>query len=141
MKILKILFLLCFACKFIYADNIRLSDKNNVFTVKENHNSSFTFVNHLHSFNAKKIKTDLGDFVKLIIPNYAYNANIGDAELPVLTSCSPLRILKSSAELLIVSRKPGVRAPSRHPQADGAPGGDAGAKLQAGRRRSRRGQT
>ena len=84
MKILKILFLFCFACKFIYADNIRLSDKNNVFTVKENHNSSFTFVNHLHSFNAKKIKTDHGDFVKLIIPNYAYNANIGDAELPVL---------------------------------------------------------
>jgi len=46
--------------------------------------SEFTFVSHLSDINTLKVKTDVGEFAKILVKGYGENAKHGNAELPVL---------------------------------------------------------
>ena len=68
----------------IYAKDISLSKENNRFAVTEKSENSFKIINHLNLINTNKIKTENGEFVKLTVPYYSSNSEIGSPELPSL---------------------------------------------------------
>ena len=68
----------------IYGKDIRLSGENNRFAVTEKTENNFKIINQLNVINTNKIKTEYGDFVKLTVPYYSSNSEIGNPELPSL---------------------------------------------------------
>ena len=68
----------------IYAKDISLSKENNRFAVTEKSENSFKIINQLNLINTNKIKTESGEFVKLTVPYYSSNSEIGSPELPSL---------------------------------------------------------
>ena len=68
----------------IYAKDISLSKENNRFAVTEKSENSFKIINQLSLINTNKIKTENGEFVKLTVPYYSSNSEIGSPELPSL---------------------------------------------------------
>ena len=68
----------------IYAKDISLSKENNRFAVTEKSENSFKIINQLNLINTNKIKTENGEFVKLTVPYYSSNSEIGSPELPSL---------------------------------------------------------
>ena len=68
----------------VSASDVRLAETNNQLTITEKTLTEFTFINHLSEFQTMSVKTNAGDFVKLIVSGYGENALKGNAELPVL---------------------------------------------------------
>ena len=68
----------------VSATDIKLTDTNNQLTITEKTLTEFTFINHLSDIQTMNVKTNAGDFVKLIVSGYGENAIKGNAELPVL---------------------------------------------------------
>ncbi|MDC0204560.1 C25 family cysteine peptidase [Flavobacteriales bacterium] len=69
---------------FLQAKDIKLTETNNQFVIINKSLSEFTFVSHLSDINTLKVKTDVGEFVKVLVMGYGENAKHGNAELPVL---------------------------------------------------------
>ena len=69
----------------IFAKDIRLTNENNRFSVIDKTESGFKIINQLHHINSTKIKSEYGDFIKLNVPYYSTNSEIGNPELPALT--------------------------------------------------------
>ena len=68
----------------VSATDIKLTDTGNQLTITEKTLTEFTFINHLSDIQTMNVKTNAGDFVKLIVSGYGENALKGNAELPVL---------------------------------------------------------
>jgi len=68
----------------VSATDVTLTETNNQLTITEKTLTEFTFINHLSGFQTMNVKTNAGDFVKLIVSGYGENALKGNAELPVL---------------------------------------------------------
>jgi len=68
----------------VSATDIKLTDTGNQLTITEKTLTEFTFINHLSDIQTMNIKTNAGDFVKLIVSGYGENALKGNAELPVI---------------------------------------------------------
>ena len=68
----------------VSATDVKLTETNNQLTITEKSLTEFTFINHLSEFQTMNVKTNAGDFVKLIVSGYGENALKGNAELPVL---------------------------------------------------------
>ena len=68
----------------VSATDIKLTDTGNQLTITEKTLTEFTFINHLSDIQTMNIKTNDGDFVKLIVSGYGENALKGNAELPVI---------------------------------------------------------
>ena len=68
----------------LQAKDIKLTETSNQFVITNKSLSEFTFVSHLSEINTLKVKTDVGEFVKILVMGYGENAKDGDAELPVL---------------------------------------------------------
>ena len=66
------------------ATDIKLTETSNQLVITEKSLTEFTFINHLSEIQTMNVKTNVGDFVKLIVSGYGENAIIGNAELPVL---------------------------------------------------------
>jgi hypothetical protein len=86
MKNLKnlIVLLLCVFVNFTFAKDIEVTSGENYFSVTNKSVTDFTFINSLSDVDAVVVKTENGEFVKLVIPSYDSDAASGDAELPVL---------------------------------------------------------
>ena len=82
----------------IYAKDISLSKENNRFAVTEKSENSFKIINQLNLINTNKIKTENGEFVKLTVPYYSSNSEIGSPELP---SLKKLISIPNDAEIII----------------------------------------
>ena len=68
----------------VSATDIKLTDTGNQLTITEKTLTEFTFINHLSDIQTMNVKTNVGDFVKLIVSGYGESAKKGNAELPVL---------------------------------------------------------
>jgi hypothetical protein len=68
----------------VSATDIKLTDTGNQLTITEKSLTDFTFINHLSDIQTMNVKTNAGDFVKLIVSGYGENAEKGNAELPVV---------------------------------------------------------
>ena len=66
------------------AKDIKLTETSNHLSITSKTLSEFTFVSHLSEINTLRVKTDMGEFVKLVVGGYGENAISGNAELPVL---------------------------------------------------------
>ena len=66
------------------ATDIKLTNTGNQLAITEKSLTEFTFINHISDIQTINVKTNAGDFVKLIVSGYGENAIIGNAELPVL---------------------------------------------------------
>jgi hypothetical protein len=66
------------------ATDIKLTDTGNQLAITEKTLTEFTFINHISDIQTMSVKTNAGDFVKLIVSGYGENALKGNAELPVL---------------------------------------------------------
>ena len=66
------------------AKDIKLTETSNQLSITSKTLSEFTFVSHLSEINTLRVKTDMGEFVKLVVGGYGENAISGNAELPVL---------------------------------------------------------
>ena len=98
--------LLCFlisTSSSLFCKQIILSDQNNRFNVIEKTSTGFKIINQLHNLNATKVKTDLGDFVKLHVSNYSTNSNVGAPELPSLSKLISIPH-ESNVEIKILSK-------------------------------------
>ena len=85
MKFLKFFFFSFFLCVSSVASNdINLSNENNRFEGLDKTKNSFKIINQINQINTSKIKTEYGDFVKLTVPYYSTNSEIGTPELPSL---------------------------------------------------------
>ena len=85
MKFLKLFFFSFFLYASSVASNdINLSNENNRFEVLDKTKNSFKIVNQINQINTNKIKTEYGDFIKLTVPYYSTNSEIGTPELPSL---------------------------------------------------------
>ena len=85
MKFLKLFFFSFFLYASSVASNdINLSNENNRFEVLDKTKNSFKIVNQINQINTNKIKTEFGDFIKLTVPYYSTNSEIGNPELPSL---------------------------------------------------------
>ena len=68
----------------VSATDIKLTDTGNQLTITEKSLTEFTFINHLSDIQTMNVKTNAGDFVKLIVSGYGENAIKGNPELPVV---------------------------------------------------------
>ena len=85
MKLTNLFLLLSLAFNLtISATDIKLTETSNQLSITEKTLTEFTFVNHLADIKTMHVKTNAGDFVKLIVSGYGENALKGNAELPVL---------------------------------------------------------
>ena len=85
MKLSNLLLLIITFFSFLtQAKDIKLTETSNQFVITEKSLSDFTFVNHLSEINTLKVKTDVGEFAKILVMGYGENAKYGNAELPVL---------------------------------------------------------
>ena len=86
MKFFKCLtFFLFFVNTLVFSNDIRISEGENRFNVLNKEKNSFKVVNQINFINTNKIKTELGDFIKLTIPYYSTNSEIGNPELPSIS--------------------------------------------------------
>ena len=86
MKFFKCLtFFLFFVNTLVFSNDIRISEGENRFNVLNKEKNSFKVVNQINVINTNKIKTELGDFIKLTIPYYSTNSEIGNPELPSIS--------------------------------------------------------
>ena len=85
MKFTNLFLVLSIALSFaVSATDIKLTDTGNQLIITEKTLTEFTFINHLSDIQTMNVKTNTGDFVKLIASGYGENAIKGNAELPVL---------------------------------------------------------
>ena len=85
MKFTNLFLVLSIALSFaVSATDIKLTDTGNQLIITEKTLTEFTFINHLSDIQTMNVKTNTGDFVKLIVSGYGENAKQGNAELPVL---------------------------------------------------------
>jgi len=85
MKFVNLLLVLNLAFNLtVSATDIKLADLGNQLTIVRKTLTEFTFINHLSDIQTMNVKTNAGDFVKLIVSGYGENALRGNAELPVL---------------------------------------------------------
>ena len=85
MKLSKLLLAIIILFAFtLQAKDIKLSETSNQFVITNKSLSEFTFVSHLSEINTLKVKTDVGEFAKILVMGYGENAKHGNAELPVL---------------------------------------------------------
>jgi hypothetical protein len=85
MKLIKLLLAFCVVFSFkASATDIKITDTENNLTITNKSLTEFTFINHLSDIQTMNVKTNAGDFVKLIVSGYGENAIKGNAELPVL---------------------------------------------------------
>ena len=85
MKFTNLFLVLSIALSFaVSATDIKLTDTGNQLIITEKTLKEFTFINHLSDIQTMNVKTNTGDFVKLIASGYGENAIKGNAELPVL---------------------------------------------------------
>ena len=78
MKFLKIfLFSFFLYTSSVASNDINLSNENNRFEVLDKTKNSFKIVNQINQINTNKIKTEYGDFIKLTVPYYSTNSEIG----------------------------------------------------------------
>ena len=68
----------------VSATDIKLTETSNQLVITEKSLTEFTFINHLTEIQTLNVKTDVGDFTKIIVSGYGENALRGNAELPVL---------------------------------------------------------
>jgi len=68
----------------VSATDIKLTETSNQLVITEKSLTEFTFINHLSEIQTLNVKTDVGDFTKIIVAGYGENALRGNAELPVL---------------------------------------------------------
>ena len=67
-----------------YSQEIILNDNLNSFDILEKSESTFTFNTSINRINYRVIKTDKGNFTKLIIPSYTSSSEIGLPEMLML---------------------------------------------------------
>jgi len=85
MKFTNLFIVLCIVFNVtLSAKDIKLTDTGNQLTITEKTLTEFTFINHISDIQTMNVKTNAGDFVKLIVSGYGENALKGNAELPVL---------------------------------------------------------
>ena len=85
MRLLKLLFIVTIFCvSLAQAKDIKLTETNNQFVITKKSLSDFTFVNYLSDISILKVKSDVGEFAKILVMGYGENAKYGNAELPVL---------------------------------------------------------
>ena len=85
MKFINLFLGLSFALSItVSATDIKLTETSNQLVITEKSLTEFTFINHLSEIQTMNVKTNVGDFVKLIVSGYGENAPKGNAELPVL---------------------------------------------------------
>jgi uncharacterized ubiquitin-like protein YukD len=85
MKLSKLLLAIIILFTFsTQAKDIKLTETSNQFVISNKSLSEFTFVSHLSDINTLKVKTDVGEFAKILVMGYGENAKHGNAELPVL---------------------------------------------------------
>ena len=51
----------------VSATDVKLTETNNQLTITEKSLTEFTFINHLSEFKTMSVKSNAGDFVKLIV--------------------------------------------------------------------------
>ena len=61
------------------AKDIKLTETSNQLSITSKTLSEFTFVSHLSEINTLRVKTDMGEFVKLVVGGYGENAISGNA--------------------------------------------------------------
>jgi len=83
LKNLILSFLLIFS-SHIFASDINITDGENYFSVTNKTLSEFNFINSVSDISTMIVKTDDGDFIKLVVPAYSSDSKNGEAELPVL---------------------------------------------------------
>ena len=99
MNLKNLSFILILVLSFsVSATDVKLTETNNQLTITEKSLTEFTFINHLSEFQTMNVKTNAGDFVKLIVSGYGENAIKGNAELPVLEE---LFIIPIGAEISV----------------------------------------
>ena len=91
-----------------YSQEIILNDNLNSFDVLEKSESTFTFNTSINRINYRVIKTDKGNFTKLIIPSYTSSSEIGLPEMLMLNKLisipkgsTPIVEIISSTEKII----------------------------------------
>mgnify|MGYP006120027613 FL=1 len=78
------LLLFVFISISVFSTDIKLNDNDNYFRVTTKSVSDFTFINSISEIQTMVVKTEEGNFVKLVIPSYSSDAIDGNAELPVV---------------------------------------------------------
>ena len=68
----------------IFSSDIIINDEETYFSVTDKNISEFSFINSVSDVTTMIVKTEEGEFVKLIVPAYNSDSKNGDAELPVL---------------------------------------------------------
>ena len=91
-----------------YSQEIILNDNLNSFDILEKSESTFTFNTSINRINYRVIKTDKGNFTKLIIPSYTSSSEIGLPEMLMLNKLisipkgsTPIVEIISSTEKII----------------------------------------
>ena len=85
MKLIRLILIFSVIFSFkVSATDIKLTETENNLTIVKNNLTEFTFINHLSKLQTAIVKTEEGEFIKLIVPGYGENAKQGNAELPVL---------------------------------------------------------
>ncbi len=79
-----ILFLIISFSINLYGKEIEVGKENNNFKITEKTLANFKIINQLNKINTNVIKTDFGEFIKLSVPFYSTNSEIGNPELPVI---------------------------------------------------------
>jgi hypothetical protein len=76
-------FLLIFS-SHVFASDINIDEGETYFSVTNKTLSEFSFINSVSDISTMIVKTENGEFVKLVVPAYGSDSKNGDAELPVL---------------------------------------------------------
>jgi len=85
MKLQKItLLLFSLLATSLFAADIEVVEGETYFSVTDKSVSEFTFINSVSDIQSVVVKTENGDFLKLVIPSYGSDSEDGVAELPVL---------------------------------------------------------
>jgi hypothetical protein len=83
LKNLILSFLLVFSSN-IFASDINITEGETYFSITNKTLSEFSFINSVSDVRTMIVKTEDGEFVKLVVPAYGSDSKNGDAELPVL---------------------------------------------------------
>ena len=79
MKFKSLFLVLIFALSItVSVTDIKLTETGNQLTITEKSLTEFTFINHLSDIQTMNVKTNAGDFVKLIVSGYGENALKGE---------------------------------------------------------------
>ena len=83
LKYIFLSFLLVFSSN-IFASDINIIEGETYFSITNKNLSDFSFINSVSDVTTMIVKTEEGEFVKLVVPAYGSDSKDGDAELPVL---------------------------------------------------------